>query len=272
MELKNIVLFIGSIIFLLEFILPQNKNLFLYIVIGFVVINLVLLLRNVQKNPPNDIGEIGRVIKVLAVQVGVAYVYFLNHTKINNEVHNRNIYYLLILNIVLVGICEFIDYKDFNSKADIDKKFFLRIINGIMLFLVAYLVPAPSMFGIYDGLYGFKDNLLWIIIFVVFLLNYYLGNRKYDDELKYVILVLVALIVPLFAHLIQDNRFLLYRCVFISIGFALLEYDPRFFYNSYEEKIKDFYLKNEYSFIVASALIGLAVFQKLKNNNSKKLM
>lgn len=265
MELKNIVLFIGSIIFLLEVILPQNKNLFLYIVIGFVVINLVLLVRNVQKNPPNDIGEIGRVIKVLAVQVGVAYVYFLNHTKINNEVHNRNIYYFLILNIVLIGICELIDYKDFNSKADIDKRFFLRIINGIMLFLVAYLVPAPSMFGIYDGLYGFKDNLLWIILFVVFLFNYYLGNRKYDDELKYVILVLVALFVPFFAHLIQDNRFILYRCVFLSIGFALLEYDPRFFYNSYEEKIKDFYLKNEYSFIGASALIGLAVlFQKFK--------
>ena len=266
MELKNIVLFIGSIIFLLEVILPQNKNLFLYIVIGFAVINLVLLVRNVQKNIPNDIGEIGRIIKVLAVQVFVVYVYFLNHTKINNEVHNRNIYYLVILNIVLVGICELIDYKDFNSKADIDKKFFLRIINGIMLFLVAYLLPAPSKFGIYDGLYSFKDNLLWVIIFVVFLLNYYLGNRKYDDELKYVILVLVALIIPFLAHLIQDNRFLLYRCVFISIGFALLEYDPRFFYNSYEEKIKDFYLKNEYFFIGASALIGLAVlFQKLKN-------
>ena len=173
---------------------------------------------------------------------------------------------MVILNIVLVGICELIDYKDFNSKADIDKKFFLRIINGIMLFLVAYLLPAPSKFGIYDGLYSFKENLLWVIIFVVFLLNYYLGNRKYDDELKYVILVLVALIIPFLAHLIQDNRFLLYRCVFISIGFALLEYDPRFFYNSYEEKIKDFYLKNEYFFIGASALIGLVVlFQKLKN-------
>ena len=232
---------------------------------GFVVINIFSLVRNLQKNTHIDIGEIGRIIKVLAVQIGVAYVYFLNHHKINNDFHNRNIYYLLILNIVLVGMFEIVDYKDFNSKLDIDKKFFLRLINGFMLFLVAYLVPSPSKFGIHDGLYGFKDNLLWVLIFVIFLFNFYIGNRKYDDELKYVIPFLIALFVPFFAHLIKDNRFILYRVVFISIGFALVEYDPRFFYNSYEETIKDFYLKNEYSFIGASALIGLAVlFQKFK--------
>jgi hypothetical protein len=267
MELTNIIFFIGSIIFLIEGVLPENKNLFLYIVIGFVVIHIFLLVRNLQKNTHTDIGEIGRIIKVLAVQIGAAYVYFLNHHKINNDFHNRNIYYLLILNIVLVGIYENIDYKDFNSKIDIDKKFFLRLINGFMLFLVAYLVPPPSKFGINDGLYGFKDSLLWVLIYVVFIFNHNVGNRKYDDEIKYVILALIALFVPFFAHIIRDNRFILYRCVFLSIGFALLEYDPRFFYNSYEEIIKDFYLKNEYSFIGASVLIGIAVlFQKFKSN------
>ena len=50
--------------------------------------------------------------------------------------------------------------KGFVSGNSDDKRFFLRIINCIMLFLVAYLVPTPSKFGIYDGLYGFKDNLL----------------------------------------------------------------------------------------------------------------
>ena len=167
--------------------------------------------------------------------------------KIDKPFHNRNIYYLVILGILLIGVYEINDVFDFDTNDT--NNTISKIISGILLIILALLTPNPNQFGIHDNIYGVKGNMIWIVVGAILLTNFYLGNRKWDDKIKYVIPVLVALIMPILAHLITNNRWVLYRVVCLSIIFTLLEYDTHFFYDTYEEKLKKFYLTNEYSFI-----------------------
>ena len=83
--------------------------------------------------------------------------------------------------------------------------------------------------------------------------------------MKYVTPVLLAIIVPLFAQLITNNSWLIYRAVCLSIILTLLEYDTHFFYNAYEDKLKEFYLTNEYRFIGVSIISVLfLLYTRLK--------
>jgi hypothetical protein len=170
----------------------------------------------------------------------------------------------MICNILIISIFEFDDINDINY-FDKDKRV-LKYISGILIIILAFLSPSPSQYGIHDNIYGFKNNLIWIIVGTILLNNYYLGNRKWDDKIKYVTPVLLAIIVPLFAQLIiTNNSWLIYRAVCLSIIFTLLEYDRHFFYNAYEDKLKEFYLTNEYRFIGVSIIsVLLLLYTRLK--------
>lgn len=263
MELKNIILLIGFVIFLIEYVLKRHKFLFLIIVSFILLFFVYFLIRNLTRKGSINIYEFGRISKILMVQIMVLYIYILTYYKIDNKFHNRNIYYLMICNILIISIFEFDDINDINY-FDKDKRV-LKYISGILIIILAFLSPSPSQYGIHDNIYGFKNNLIWIIVGTILLNNYYLGNRKWDDKMKYVTPVLLAIIVPLFAQLITNNSWLIYRAVCLSIILTLLEYDTHFFYNAYEDKLKEFYLTNEYRFIGVSIISVLfLLYTRLK--------
>ena len=250
MELKNIILLTAFIIFLIEYVLKRHK-FFFFIITSFILLFFVyFFIRNIIRKGSINIYEFGRILKVLAVQITVLYIYILMYYKIDNKFHNRNIYYLIIINILIISFFEFNDIYDINY-FNKDKRV-LKCISGVLLIIIALL--TPTQFGIHDNMYGFKNNLIWIIVSTILLNNFYLGNRKWDNKIKYVIPVLIAIFIPLFAQLITNNSWLIYRAVFLSIFFTLLEYDTHFFYNTYEDKLKEFYLKNEYYFIGVSII------------------
>lgn len=252
MELKNIILLIVFVIFLIEYVLKHHKFLFLIITCSILLFFIYFLIRNLTLKGRVTINDFARILKILMVQFTVVYIYILTYYKIDNDFHNRNIYYLIIFNILIISVFEFDDINDFNTIFEYNDKHITKIISGILIIILAVL--TPKQFGIHDNIYGFKDNLIWVIVAAILLNNYYLGNRKWDDKIKYVIPVLIAIIIPLFAQLITNNSWLIYRAVCLSIVFTLLEYDTHFFYNTYEEKLKEFYLTNEYSFIGVSIL------------------
>jgi len=253
MEIINLLLLSGSIIFLIEYVLTHNKYLFLFIGIGIIIIHICIIMRNIIQKSKIGIEYGARILKIVAVQAAVGYIYMLNHNKINDKSSNRIVYYLLILNILLIGSFEFYEY----AISSHDNRFSFKLINGILILILAFFAPAPSSFGIHDNLYGIKDNILWIFAYIFLMGNFFFG---YGDEKKNVTDILICSFIPFFAHLIRGNSFLLYRCVFLSIFLTALEYDPKIFYNSYEDKIKDFYLKNEYYFIGASIITTVGLF------------
>lgn len=247
MVLKNIVLFIFSVIVLIEYVLKYHKLLFTILACSIVLFFTFFLIRNITLKGNLDINDIARILKIVTVQVMSLYIYFLTYYKIDgNEFHNRNIYYLLILNLLIIGVFEFNDIYDFDIGYHNP---ITKIISGISVIVLALLTPKPENFGIHDNVYGFKGNMIWIVVGAILLINFYLGNRKWDDKIKYVTPVLIALIIPLFAHLITNNSWLIYRALCLSLVLTLLEYDTHFFYNSYEDKLKKIYFANEYNFI-----------------------
>lgn len=92
MELKNIILLIGFVIFLIEYVLKQHKFLFLIIVSFILLFFVYFLIRNLIRKGSININEFARISKVIMVQIIVLYIYILTYYKIDNKFHNRNIY------------------------------------------------------------------------------------------------------------------------------------------------------------------------------------
>lgn len=247
MGLKNIILLISFVIFLIEYVLKTHKFLFLIITCSIILFFIYFLIRNLTSKGNLDVNDFARILKILTVQIMALYVYILTYYKIDKPFHNRNIYYLLILNLLIIGVFEINDVFDFDTNDNNTNNPISKTISGILLIILALL--TPKQLGIHDNIYGFKGNMIWVVVGAILLTNFYLGNRQWDNKIKYVTPVLVAMIIPLLAHLITNNRWVLYRAVCLSIILTLLEYDTHFFYDTYEDKLKKFYLTNEYSFI-----------------------
>lgn len=254
MKINNITLFFLIFIVIIE-LLKHNKNLLFILLNINIFIWFIFLIRSIylkdKKKAMNDIHFYYSHLKMFVVQITVLLFIYIHRYNIKSIGLNKLIYYIIIVNIILIGISEIYCSYPLNHHSDKIK----RVINGILIIILALKTPSYKSYGIFNNIYGFRGHLIWSITFFILLNNFYIGNTFFDVSNKLLLPVLFANLIPVITQFYGAN-WLLYRAIMLSVILTIFYINKDLLNNTMiTTKIEKYYKKYEDHFIILGIVL-----------------